>query len=276
MADIHITPFDLNKADADDVVAIATDTDRLCQHADQACRPQHYEKNVVSGLHDLDTIPDMYQSNVYQYKFQRISKTEIERIELRNPVNRRVFSNDPDPIDGQRMDVQRYVSDRIKSRKHRIFGTTGNEHWYGGRQSRDNIDTIWTELPPRSALLPSGHRFKNQDKEDSKFYRPLPWETRKKLILPIHSPEPQWANTVAGTSDYEGVMFDDDGSTILDPDTGLPQRENLVYLYHAFKAEWKDILPGFIVDKALNPWEQVNIIRIWDRLDVEPLIFSKG
>lgn len=130
-----------------------------CVHAEQICHVKHLPFNS-DGLNDLDTLPEIFQKEVYQYKFERISATEVRRTD-QNTLAEDVVSNTPALVDGkmQHMDVERFLQRRQAHPRHRIFGVAGSEVWYGGNidPTWDKLTTIWQEIETRDGRLEADH-----------------------------------------------------------------------------------------------------------------------
>ncbi len=121
-------------------------------HAQHICHVKHATHNA-DGLHDLDTLPEVLRINTRQYKFERISATEVRRTDL-DTLDQLVFSNTPISVNGhmEHMDVKLFVKRRRAHSRHAMFGSNGNEVWYGGRTNGayDRLTTIWNEIEART------------------------------------------------------------------------------------------------------------------------------
>ena len=104
----------------------------------------------------------------HQYRFERISKTEMKRIRL-SDMSEEIFNATPRQVDGkmQHANVELYISRRLAHGRHKIFGTPGAEVWYGGRTDVSNakLDLVWTAIEAKTAHLeadfprwPAGNR----------------------------------------------------------------------------------------------------------------------
>lgn len=84
-----------------------------------------------------------FQEMTYQYLFQRVSKRQVERFDLKTGESHR-FSRVPTMVDGRRqhMHVDRYCYDRLKHSMHRLFGRPGREFWFGGVQDRSDENIL--------------------------------------------------------------------------------------------------------------------------------------
>ncbi len=132
-----------------------------CVHAEYICHVRHQGFNS-DGLRDLDTLPEVFQKETYQYKFERISVTEIRRTNL-GTLDEEVIGPTPTLIDGrmQHMAVAEFIMRRKAHARHRIFGTAGAEIWYGGRTNAawEKLDTIWDEIEARTANVETDFEF---------------------------------------------------------------------------------------------------------------------
>ena len=133
-----------------------------CVHAQHICKPITFNSD---GLREINSVSDYFMSKTHRYKFQRISSTEIKRIELAT-MQEETISNIPN-AKGEYMAVALFVQRRIANPKHRVFGSTGAEYWYGGTidYSDKNLTDIWnkieTDTPLRESnftLWPAGDR----------------------------------------------------------------------------------------------------------------------
>lgn len=126
-----------------------------CVHAEHICHIKNTSFNG-DGL-NVEGVARKFQEFIYQYKIERVSKTEIKRIEL-SSMKEEILSNIPD-AKGQAIDVPYFIFRRlnkfdlitetiIPNLRHRIFGTKGNEFWYGGRVDVSNIvlDNVWNMI----------------------------------------------------------------------------------------------------------------------------------
>lgn len=89
----------------------------------------------------------------YQYLFERVNATTVQRTDQ--------FTNEVDIIDatpnakGEYMNVALFLKRRLENPNHAIFGTAGNEYWYGGKVLNDvaKVDEVWNliegETPER-------------------------------------------------------------------------------------------------------------------------------
>ena len=143
-------------------------------HAQLLCH-----KNLIGfngdGLRPENSLTEMYLASVKQYKFQRVSNTEVKRIDLAT-LKEETLSGTPN-AKGEYIDVDLYISRRLQHDKHLIFGTEDNEIWYGGRTLITTAThiTVWNGIESTSL-----HREVN--------YTKWPWtdaEMRNYLVLTV-------------------------------------------------------------------------------------------
>jgi hypothetical protein len=97
-----------------------------------------------------DSLEDVYMANTMEYKFERISETEVKRTDLTDN-SYAIFSNVPNE-NNEYMWVQEHIDHLMSSPRHKVFGTKGQEYWYGGKTltDLDRLDTIWVEIEKRT------------------------------------------------------------------------------------------------------------------------------
>lgn len=141
----------INPGQSDDGDVLVAVNNRRIQsvHAQHIC---HKDKIGFKpdGYREAGTLLDMMLSKTRQYKFERISRTEIRRTNLKT-LDQDVIGPNAN-ADGEYMDVPLYIERRLRHPKHLIFGTPGNEYWYGGNtdQSQTAVDAVWTEIEART------------------------------------------------------------------------------------------------------------------------------
>jgi hypothetical protein len=135
-----------------DIICAATDLRIKHIHADTICTRSNVAFNR-HGLRDPLTLIDVYLQNTCTYKFQRTSEAAVDRILLEDGTTEEI-SSQPNAR-GEYMDVPLFILRRLQHARHLIFGTPGNEYWYGGRQviNHTALDEVWhkieTDTPER-------------------------------------------------------------------------------------------------------------------------------
>lgn len=114
-----------------------------CTHAHHICHRK------FADMRDPNSVARDFYEITHQYRFERVSRTEIKRVTLAT-MDEVVISNTPTLIDGkmQHMDVEEYVRRRLRHPNHKVFGEPGKEFWYGGRQdySSAKVDLVWDAI----------------------------------------------------------------------------------------------------------------------------------
>ncbi len=138
-----------------------------CVHAQHICHVK-LAGGGIGGLRDNAHVARDWFEHTHQYRFERVSQTEIKRI-LLSDMSEVLIDGTPKLIDGkmQHMDVERYVNRRMLHNRHKMFGTTGVEVWYGGRTdvSDAKLDLVWNAIETKTAfqeadfpLWPAGNK----------------------------------------------------------------------------------------------------------------------
>lgn len=144
--------------------------------------PRRAAKAAKTFLGD-ESLPKRWLEAVSQYRFERISETEVRRTEIRTGTFV-VFG--PSAID-----VSQFVANR-KAALDPLFGTDGAEVWYGGRMNITNatLNEVWDYIE-----LETAHR--RTDAENSLF----PWtplELRRFLVMPSDDFSDQQTSDLVG------------------------------------------------------------------------------
>ncbi len=140
-------------------------------HAQHICLPRNLAGakpvNAEGFRDDLTGLARTYFDTVYQYRFERVSRTEVKRI-LLSDLSEQVFGPTPD-ADGKAIDVPAFVARRLDYAKRAstkgagkaLFGTLGAEAWYGGRTMVDaaRLVTIWDAIEARTSQRLVDHFF---------------------------------------------------------------------------------------------------------------------
>lgn len=144
-----------NKYQDGDVVCCFNARRISAAHVSGICHHRHAPL-TGDGLR-ADGIAQQFQELTYQYKFQRVSRAEIKRITLAT-MDEEILGPTPN-AKGEYIDVQAFIDRRKEHLLHRIFGATGAEYWYGGRESRDpaTLDLAWQLIEADTPLRKADH-----------------------------------------------------------------------------------------------------------------------
>lgn len=120
-----------------------------CCHAEHICHP--WKAGLTAEcLRPGDSPAEWFEAITSQYKFERISKTEVRRTDMTTDNKPTIHG----PVGKEHIDVEEFLKRRRKAKapdggpKLAIYGTLGAERWYGGRRDVSNakLDAIWTKI----------------------------------------------------------------------------------------------------------------------------------
>lgn len=123
-----------------------------CVHAERACHLDHAGK-TKDGLRPQNCLARWLREHTHQYRFERVSRTEIERVTIATG-ERELFG--PESID-----VPLFVQRRLKHGNHAIFGLAGREFWFGGTvtSTHDRLDLVWQKITEQTSRLETEEEF---------------------------------------------------------------------------------------------------------------------
>lgn len=132
-------------------------------HADMICHPRIAGKKVGGLLNGTQPLLEKYYQRQAQYKWERVSRTEIKRTNL-GTLSEVVYGSQPidDPDrPGHRIHchVEEVFAFRLKSAKLPIFGEKNREIEYGGNLKRDavTVELIWDDIEHDTPLRRVDH-----------------------------------------------------------------------------------------------------------------------
>lgn len=140
-----------------DILFAPNERRMLCCHAEHICHPK-LAARTRDGLRDNNSLARTMLDTVCQYRFERLSHYEVERVNLVTG-ERELFSDKPNER-GEQIAVPEFVARRLKYDAHRIFGVPGREVWHGGTVdwSLPKVSAVWDAIEVRSALRMANHR----------------------------------------------------------------------------------------------------------------------
>ncbi len=145
-----------------DILCAFNDRRILHVHSEHACSPRkHPDRSPrVDGFLVRGTLFEDFCSLTCRYRFERISRREVRRVDI-DTLAEEVFSDVPKLLDGktQHINVQEWINRRLESRKHKIFGATGTEVWFGKSRipSLASLDTLWVRIEAETLQLKADH-----------------------------------------------------------------------------------------------------------------------
>jgi hypothetical protein len=153
-----------------------------------------------------------------QYKFERVSRTEIKRTNLIT-FEKEIFGPIPN-AKGEQIDVELFLKRKMNHPNNVIFGATeGQEVWFGGRRdiTETKLDIVWDKIETDTTYR------RNQ----TKFTR-WPFTPKEKRIVLI-LPTDDFDDSIVSELMNDDAVIDNLGSPNEDRIT-LRQRKNFVDL----------------------------------------------
>jgi len=148
---IKINSADGDKSYKDGDIVQAFSNDRiLLANAQSICSVDNFNLDPVSGLRYNDTLLMKYMEASSLYKIERINTNSARRTNLLTSEES-IISNSPNP-DGEAIWVEEYLARRLRSNRHRIFGSVDSEVWYSGSRPID-LNSLWNEIEAGSDNL---------------------------------------------------------------------------------------------------------------------------
>lgn len=140
-----------------DIVCAFNERRVLCCHAEMICHVQKVELNS-EGLNPEDCLTRWMLEQFSQFKFERVSATEVKRTNTltgsSNIINSTPNSN------GECMLVDQFLVNKRKRNDHSIFGREGAEVWFGGKidTAIENVNLLWDKIENESDNIRDDHQ----------------------------------------------------------------------------------------------------------------------
>jgi len=98
-----------------------------------------------------DSIPRRLRNAIYQYEFRRVSTNFVKRINLLTDEEE-IIGKTPN-AKGETMNVPVFLKMRLNHERHAIFGSPGEEVWYGGKTNTDetSVNNLWSIIEEHSS-----------------------------------------------------------------------------------------------------------------------------
>ena len=215
---------------------------RRCRHigAEGICHARVNGKKLGGQLSESAPLLQLWYEQTHQYRFERISHTEMRRIDLWTHVEE-VLSGKPNEK-GESTDVPQYLSRRLESGKLPLFGLEGAEVWYGGRKnvSHDALDVIWATIE------------KQTPRREVEFARSPFGDHRKYLVLAVNDfTDEEWG-------ELESPMIDDS-----DPENPVTVKKR------KHQVAWR-VLAGVVEADVLNRKKELHLeeVQKFDRTTI--------
>tara|TARA_R110002051_G_scaffold111306_5_gene183923 strand:- start:10209 stop:11036 length:828 start_codon:yes stop_codon:yes gene_type:complete len=142
--------------DGDVVQAMSLDQIYMV-HAEMICNVSNFGFNT-QGLRDTGTLLEKFEQSTKTYKFERLNSNDVKRTNLIT-LEESIINTIPN-TDGESMNVYQYISRRLKSNRHKIFGSQGSEIWYGKSKTHDSsiITSVWNDIETETTNLQVNNR----------------------------------------------------------------------------------------------------------------------
>jgi hypothetical protein len=163
-----VSPDPLTYQDGDIICAMSDHRIQSC-HAEQVCHPRMQDGSRPLTGHGLHLDPlgllRIWLNNTYTYRIERISQTEIRRVNLIDLTDD-IFGPTPN-TNGEAIDVPQFVARALafatdpstQGAGRIMLGSPGAEEWWGGpvRQTPARLDVIWTAIETQTPLRRVDH-----------------------------------------------------------------------------------------------------------------------
>ena len=145
----------LHYQDGDVVDAVSLEQIYMA-HAEMICNVSNFGFNA-QGLRDTGTLLEKFEQSTKTYKFERLNSNDVKRTNL-DTLEENIINTIPN-IDEESIHVYRYLTRRLKSNRHKIFGSQGSEIWYGKRKNYDSsiVTSVWDDIETYTDNLKSNH-----------------------------------------------------------------------------------------------------------------------
>ncbi len=142
--------------DGDVVQAMSLDQIYMV-HAEMICNVSNFGFNT-QGLRDVGTLLEKFEQSTKTYKFERLNSNDVKRTNL-STLEESIINTIPN-TDGEAIDVYQYLLRRLKSNRHKIFGSQGSEIWYGKSKgySDSMITSVWNDIETDTTNLQVNNR----------------------------------------------------------------------------------------------------------------------
>lgn len=219
-----------------DIVAAFNDSRILRVHADMLCHPRKVTI-TTDGLR-ADSVARLYREQVYEYRFERVSRNEARRTNFITG-KQDIVGNRPN-AQGERINVTLYLKRQLANPNHAIFGTKGREVWYGGakRARREDMDRAWDAIENATALR----------RADFSMWPHSERELHHYLALPCEDFDDEMAGRAAGR-EY---------TTVPDVDPDWDEALFSIARKRRFAIDWR-ALPGIDTRRAIRQSERYDL-----------------
>ena len=129
--------------DGDIVDALSLDR-ILLSNANNICHVRNFDIDTVSGLRPNDSLLMKFLEKKNTYKFERLNGRDVKRTNLLT-LEEEILSSTPNEK-GEYINAHAYISRRLTNQNHKVFGSNGNEIWYGSPRASIDLESIWNDI----------------------------------------------------------------------------------------------------------------------------------
>jgi|10_taG_2_1085330.scaffolds.fasta_scaffold00282_4 hypothetical protein len=123
----------------------------LLSNAEGICNVNNFSLNEVTGLRENDSLLMKFLELRNTYKFERVNSNDIRRT---NMITEEEDILNTTPNDkGEYINAYQFISRRLKSARHCIFGSSGAEIWYGKTRPSVDLDALWNDIETHTGQL---------------------------------------------------------------------------------------------------------------------------
>ena len=142
---INSTEGDTSYKDGDIVQAFSYDRIHLT-NAQVICNVDNFPLDGITGLRSNDSLLMKYLERASLYRFERTGVNTAKKTNL--------LTLGEETVGAESIDVTAFLAKRLKSPRHKVFGSSGSEIWYGDSRELDII-AMWNDIEAYSDNLKS-------------------------------------------------------------------------------------------------------------------------
>ena len=154
-----------------DIIQTFSPNGILLSNAEGICNVNNFSLNPVTGLRDNDSLLMKFLELRNTYKFERVNSNDIRRTNM--ITGEEDILNTTPNDEGEYIHAYQFISRRLKSARHCIFGSSGSEIWYGKTRSSTDLDALWNDIETHTSHL----------KQDNMSWNFSPIEKRSLLVM---------------------------------------------------------------------------------------------
>jgi hypothetical protein len=141
-----------------DIIAAFSERHIKAVHTAELCHKRLFDRQSDGFLLPNDSLPQVYLTATREFRFERVSDTQVVKTRLSDGETIRITSGEPfTDFDGSRSVL--HVEEFVQRRRHNddtrdwkpMFGSPDREVWYGGHTDTSDavLDKIWDAIEAR-------------------------------------------------------------------------------------------------------------------------------